>query len=736
MRLLDIVETPDSFVAGSDYVGEQGVAHGYDQLNAMSAMAAFPWVYSAVTTVAADLAGLPLQVLGSDGEAIAEHPFLDLLAKPSSWMTQTQLRQQLIIDRILTGNAYYLELGRPDVIERLHPALVTIVPASNGAPRGYAYNLKGGRTVYAPDIVQHVRAASWSDTPKSMYGTGIIRPLANELAAELSAQRSAAQSADSGRPDLVVSPAGDTDRWNDKQVAKVSASIERMLRGKSGGVFVSGGAAKIDQLSWSPRDMEFVQQRTFNRDVLLAAAGVPPAVVGIPSANYATAQQQEANYWSRLKSLASSFDDAWTATATKLGQPGVTVQHDFSGVAALQFDRTERLNRVQAHVFLGVPLRTAYQVEGLGDVEIPEEQAESSSVSLNGAQVQSASAIIAEVAAGRLPRSSGVQMLIAFFGLDPAIAEQIMGDVGAGFFVAPEDQPKGMPRATQVKGEVGQSLLVTRSELDDEQRGAVWRSIDTTDTAPVRLRMARVLHRHLNEQGARYASRALRVLNQQRAMVGAPVNRAIGLPEILEILATETEKTATADALGPLMETAVSDAFARMAEAVGMQKLPFSPDEAGVSSLLEDAVAQTASVTDATVTQLVERGISEGLSNRDIARAIRLSRAFTPGRAARIAATEATRSLNAGHDSAMSVAKEAGANIDGKMWLSSRDSSVRDAHDQSGGLDGQIVPVGAKFKVPVGNGEETGKEGAHPGAFGRASMDANCRCVVIAKVGP
>tara|TARA_R110002110_G_scaffold211543_5_gene424315 strand:+ start:4086 stop:5699 length:1614 start_codon:yes stop_codon:yes gene_type:complete len=52
---------------------------------------------------------------------------------------------------------------------------------------------------------------------------------------------------------------------------------------------------------------------------------------------------------------------------------------------------------------------------------------------LNGAQVTAAQGIVQAVAAGLLPRDSGVQMLAAFFGLPQAAANAIMGSVGATF---------------------------------------------------------------------------------------------------------------------------------------------------------------------------------------------------------------------------------------------------------------------------------------------------------------
>lgn len=52
---------------------------------------------------------------------------------------------------------------------------------------------------------------------------------------------------------------------------------------------------------------------------------------------------------------------------------------------------------------------------------------------LNGAQVTSAVGIVSAVAAGQLPRESGLAMLESFFNLERAQAVKVMGSVGAGF---------------------------------------------------------------------------------------------------------------------------------------------------------------------------------------------------------------------------------------------------------------------------------------------------------------
>lgn len=62
-----------------------------------------------------------------------------------------------------------------------------------------------------------------------------------------------------------------------------------------------------------------------------------------------------------------------------------------------------------------------------------------SETALNGAQVSSLVQIVGEVAAGRIPRGTGVELIIAAFPtMSRDQAERIMGDVGAGFVPATE----------------------------------------------------------------------------------------------------------------------------------------------------------------------------------------------------------------------------------------------------------------------------------------------------------
>lgn len=112
---------------------------------------------------------------------------------------------------------------------------------------------------------------------------------------------------------------------------------------------------------------------------------------------------------------------------------------------------------------------------------------------------------------------------------------------------------------------------------------------------------------------------------------------------------------------------------------------------------------------------------------RELARAIR---DVTDGdialdRAARIARTETTGALNAGHAAAMEQLEESG-DSKGRTWLAIDDKYTRETHRE---LNGETVGVGEDFEVGDSHAP-------YPGYFGLPPEERiNCRCTVVAEVG-
>lgn len=94
-------------------------------------------------------------------------------------------------------------------------------------------------------------------------------------------------------------------------------------------------------------------------------------------------------------------------------------------------------------------------------------------------------------------------------------------------------------------------------------------------------------------------------------------------------------------------------------------------------------------------------------------------------RAARIARTETTGAMNAGHQASIEAAAESGL-IEAKSWLAILDDRVRETH---AALSGTRAPVNGDFDVG-------GNAAPYPGFWGLpAGQRVNCRCVIIAEFG-
>ena len=377
LRLLGVVrDLPHS--AGADYAIGVEAAPTFSPDAALLSMAEFGWVYACIEAIATDLSGLPLVARDARGERIDSHPALALLAQPSSRVMGRLLRQQLVTDYILSGNGYALVLPVPDAgpmalsmppqaLLRLPPQRVTIAPWPDGQPGHYHYDDQAGGVDYPYERILQIRGPSHKQDARSLYGTGAIEPLKNDLIADQAASNHAASTAQQGRPNGVFTAGGDMP-LTPTQISKLRAQYQKQFAGKDGALFL-GAAMSYTPFGLTPRDMEYEALRKFTRETILAVLDVPPARVGLPDTNYATSFTQMKKYWESLLGRAALLDDQLTRLAQMFpGFEGSTIGHDFSAVEYLQEGRDSRLARVKEWVGLGIPLADAAAYEGFDDL--------------------------------------------------------------------------------------------------------------------------------------------------------------------------------------------------------------------------------------------------------------------------------------------------------------------------------------------------------------------------------
>lgn len=380
MRLIRAVKEYDP---GSDFIEDQAATPAFSMEASMEAMARFPTVHRCVSTIAADLGSRPLYATkgrGRDAKPLDSHPLIELLENPTP-VGQTsglQLRRQLYVDYALTGNAFLhatrrdlenIRPGRPpDMLFRVHPERCKPVMGAHGEAEQYEVG-SGAVARYQAENIVHVRDASWSSDPRSLYGQSRIEVLRTLLQFEYSATRSMANKAKSGKPDLIVKPPKDMGILTDDQVREIGRHVQTFRR-SAGGVWINGWGLDVEQVSWSPKDMEYPTGMELALKAVLMVMGVTPTRVGIDWSNYATANVQIRINWKERQSDALLFDDQLTRLARLWpDSEDVFIWHGFDDVEELAESMDQQIERaIKLRRDLGVPVADALAYVGLEDV--------------------------------------------------------------------------------------------------------------------------------------------------------------------------------------------------------------------------------------------------------------------------------------------------------------------------------------------------------------------------------
>ena len=694
-----------AFEAGADFAASQPAHPGYPKGDALSAYAAFPWVYSCVDAISSDLAGLPLMAVrgtGADAEILDSHPVLDLLAQPSTRVSSQLFRKQLITDYILTGDAYALIAGErePVALLRMIPQRVTVKPWADGQPGQYLYDSSGKTREYTFEEVLHLRSPSWEDAPSNLYGTGAVRPLDHDLRTELASIKSAEQTAKTGRPSGIISPSEPDAVWGKEQISRIRKGYERQMSGQSG-LLILGGPAKFDSLQMTPRDLEFSQQREMTRSATLAVFSVPPTRVGLPTANYATAREQAKVYWQTLQSRAAFIDVELTRLAQMFpGSESVRVVHDFSAVEALQESRSDRVLRVRQWYDMGLSLADAAAFEGFE--ELPEQEFADELESMDAKPEPEADEAEAENLRG-LFGTVEKQVAEPAPAPEPALQPEEARSVFASWY-DDEDEDEDKRR----------EYIIPQTR---EERVEVWKGYIERLHEPAERKINILMRGFFTKQSKRYASRLRRFYNQKGITKAPPTEQ-----ELTQILASEKEKAALRQLVLPIFSSLLEQSYQLAIRQMDAGDRVFDPIrlDGAIAAATGQMVTDVSETTERAIRKIIIEGLAEGQTTAQVQRRLMDSKAFDAARALMIARTEATRNTNAGALSAFASAADEGVPVQ-VMWITAGDSGVRDAHRE---LDGVFVPEGEAFS-------SSGGSPVGPGQFGSAGQDINCRCNLI-----
>lgn len=251
------------------------------------------WVFVCVKARAEGVGDIKLSLLDRNGKPVARHDALDLLYRVNDSATKYDLfsSTQAFLD--LEGNAFWFLArdgegsGRIRAIYQMRPDRVSIVVSKENplAVEGYVYTDEHGKKVgFNRNEVIHFKNFNPTGAyPRPSRGLGIVEAGWDAISADNEA-RSWNQSffRNSARPDGILYLDGDG-AMSDEELARIRADWENKFKGSRNAAktAILTGGVKWEAVSATQKDMDFVSQRQFSRDEILALFNVPPSVLGI-----------------------------------------------------------------------------------------------------------------------------------------------------------------------------------------------------------------------------------------------------------------------------------------------------------------------------------------------------------------------------------------------------------------------------------------------------------------------
>lgn len=337
------------------------------------------WVYAAVNAIARNIAGVPFVFQTTkgpvrDGSASRLVTFFE---KPNPTQGFGQLMESMISWLHINGEVILVMRRANDTAVPEEMVAVSADPfepvfRENGTIAGWLMdNPEGGKAIpFRNHEIIHIRF--WKPDDRSWRGLSPITPARSGIRQDFFADTfNLAFYANSGAPNGVIEI---EQNMSDAEFERVVKQYEDKHAGlaQAHKMLILEGGAKFKPTSFTQKDMEFLEQKRWNRDATLAVYNVPKMEVGVieEGANLAVIKMQSREFW--LKNLIPKMQliewHLWAQLFSKISGGRVWAEFDTSAIDALQDEfhekvRTARslwemgytMNQINKRLNLGLP---------------------------------------------------------------------------------------------------------------------------------------------------------------------------------------------------------------------------------------------------------------------------------------------------------------------------------------------------------------------------------------------
>lgn len=602
-------------------------------------------VFMAIDAIAANISQVNLKVFKiSNDEEVKQHPILALFKSPNPEMSRSQLWEATAIHYMTTGGSFWIfdqsigqEAGTskiPATIWPLSQDLFSPVKDNLGRLQSWKY---GGKTSFTPEEVVQFKKFNRKDFLKGFSPlTPISKTIDQDYKALLYNSAFFDNSAEMGG---YLS----TDKaLTDIQYKRILEAFEQRHKGydKAKKPGLLEGGLKYTPATETHRDMEFLEQRRYNREEILGIYRAPKSIFSITEdLNYATAIAQKKLFWQgTIIPMLKYFEDVLNGKFFALFAPDLYCQFDLSEVPELQEDFKEKVATAKILHEMGF---TANEINerldlGFDDKEwrdywwIP----------------------FAQVPAGESTN---------------ALAEVFSQEAAAD----PLDESEKLARMSEL----------VKKASDRKKKKDSW-ELFVSSTNPIEKRMSEKMKsyfyrlrtgilKEIEKNFDDYKTKGFSDFQGFRWEQYDDLIKRISIPFILE--SAKKGSLHAASVLG----------------AGGVDFDIFNPKIISYAKNRESKITGINTRIRTSVEETVREGIRSGLSISEVSDNIREVFNVTASRSIMIARTEVIGAANGGQ---MLYYQEAG--ITKKEWVTSKDENVRESHEK---MDGVVAPVAQRF---------------------------------------
>ena len=330
-------------------------------------------LYRSVRMIAEAAASVPL-LLYRGADEIAEHPLLELLARPNPASSAPDLLEACYGFLLVSGNAYLEAVAVGGTIRELHalrPDRMKVIAGPDGWPEAYEYAANGKTFRIAGEAVPGVRRilhVKLFHPLSDLYGLSPIEAAASAVDIHNTASRwNKALLDNSARPSGALVYTARDGNLTVEQYDRLKAELEQGFQGaaKAGRPLLLEGGLDWKSMSLTPKDMDFIEAKHVAAREIALALGVPPMLLGIPGDNtYSNYQEATRSFWRATvlplvnrtaKSLSLWLSPAYgvrPSGSDTMAPPHLDLRPDLDAIEALSTEREALWSRIGAATFL------------------------------------------------------------------------------------------------------------------------------------------------------------------------------------------------------------------------------------------------------------------------------------------------------------------------------------------------------------------------------------------------